>query len=125
VSHKSPDARGARTVGQDKSPGLRQDLHTTFDSKQQLFGGPPETKDSSAHFELTHSNHERKTESQILNEKRKEHATNEAIRHKKDFISYVKKILETKGTKKEDKTQTNDLGSILPVHERDERDPTS
>ena len=61
----------------------------------------------------------------MLMEKRKEHERKQEIKHKKDFISYVVQVLTKTNKEKEHKMSSTDIRSILPVDEREERDPTT
>lgn len=90
-----------------------------------MFGGPIYSKESTAYFDVANSGHEMKTESQILMEKRKEHDARQAVKHKKDFMSFVVQVLKKNNHQKEHKMQSSDVRAILPVDERDERDPTT
>ena len=134
---KTLDAKGALTIEHshraagslkppEASPGLKG-----VDSKQQLFGGPPRLG-SAAVPDAVSGGHEIKTESQVLMEKRKEHDARQAVKHKKDFITYVMQVLtERPNAQKEGSSSAStsapstDIRSILPVDQQEERDPTA
>ena len=88
------------------SPASR--VMKAVDSKQSLFLKQSPDGPSEGGYEL-------KTESQVLLERRKEHETKQAIKHKKDFIQYMTGILTRPAAVKETSTEPVNIRSILPL----------